>query len=191
MIFSLLAPMVAICRMITTPGLAFWLRWSLIAIALGASTPRDPKRQPRQLWEVLADGSQLHPFSPGGSQAALNSAAVAGPRTARILFFSPRIAATARFGLCVSGGVLPRARPSQITVARWTTCSVNRAGQRAHSHGNTAQFELLRAVPNSSAFMAFDQNLSAASWRSTPDWRWIAWINAADNSLVAQPRGWQ
>ena len=56
-------------KLITTPGLAFWLRWSPDGRRL-RFTLRDPKRQTTELWEVAADGSNLRPLLPGWSQPA-------------------------------------------------------------------------------------------------------------------------
>ncbi len=172
-------------KFITTPGLAFWLRWSPDGQRL-RFTLRDPKRQTAELWEVLADGSQLHPLLPGWSQPASECCGSWTPDGENFVFQSSHSGHSEIWTLRERPWFLPRARPSQITNGPldYAAPSTVPGSERIFFIGNTAQFELLRAVPNSSAFMAFDQNLSAASLAQySPDGKWIAWINAADNSL--------
>ena len=56
-------------KLVTTPGVAFWLRWSPDGKRL-RFTLNNPKRQTTELWEVAADGSNLHALLPGWSQPA-------------------------------------------------------------------------------------------------------------------------
>jgi len=76
--------MAASHKLITTPGLAFWLRWSPDGKNL-RFTLLDPKRQTTELWEVRPRATIFIRLCPAGASRP-RSAAEAGPPTARILF---------------------------------------------------------------------------------------------------------
>jgi Tol biopolymer transport system component/DNA-binding winged helix-turn-helix (wHTH) protein len=169
----------------STPGLAFWLRWSPDGKRL-RFTLRDLKSQTAELWEVRADGSHLRPLLPGwskpaseccgswtsGGQEFVFQSSHSGHSDIWVVREQPWYQADGEPHL-ITNGPLDYAAPSTAP-----------GGKRVFFIGNTAQYELLRAVPRSSAFTALDQNLSAASFAQySHDGKWVAWLNAADNSL--------
>jgi Tol biopolymer transport system component/DNA-binding winged helix-turn-helix (wHTH) protein len=174
-------------KFVTTPGLAFWLRWSPDGQRL-RFTLRDPKQQISELWEVRADGTHLHPLLPGWSEPASECCGNWTPDGQYFVFQSSH-SDNAHSEIWVQRErpwYLADREPRQITNGPldFAAPSTVPGSDRVFFIGNTAQFELLRAVPNSSAFVALDQNLSAASLAQySPDGKWIAWINASDNSL--------
>ena len=183
-----LAPTAAIpISSLTTPGLAFWLRWSPDGQRL-RFTLRDPKRQTAELWEVRADGSHPHPLLPGWSQPASECCGNWTPDGQYFVFQSSHgDKPTARSGRSRERPwYLADREPRQITngpldyqpPARRREAIASTLSETMHS------IELLRAVPSSSAFTALDQNLSAAALAQySPDGKWVAWLNASDNSL--------
>jgi DNA-binding winged helix-turn-helix (wHTH) protein len=56
-------------KLVTVAGLPVWPRWSPDGKVL-RFTEYDPKNDSSSLWEVLADGTQLHPLLPNWSQHA-------------------------------------------------------------------------------------------------------------------------
>jgi Tol biopolymer transport system component/DNA-binding winged helix-turn-helix (wHTH) protein len=172
-------------RFLTTPGLAFWLRWSPDGHHL-RFTLRDPKRQTSELWEVLDDGSHLHPLLPDWNQPASECCGSWTADGRQFVFQSSHNGHSDIWALSEQPWFFGSSQPRQITngpldFAAPTTAP---AGERVFFIGNTAQFELLRAMPHSAAFTALDQNLSAAALAQfSPDGQWVAWLNAADLSL--------
>ncbi len=172
-------------KFITTPGLAFWLRWSPDGQRL-RFTLRDLSRQTSELWEVRADGSHLHPLLSGWSQPASECCGSWTPDGEQFVFQSSHSGHNDIWALRERPWYLASSEPHQITNGPldYADPSTAPVGERVFFIGNTAQYELLRAVPKSTAFTALDQNLSAAALAQfSPDGQWVAWLNAADISL--------
>jgi Tol biopolymer transport system component/DNA-binding winged helix-turn-helix (wHTH) protein len=172
-------------KFVTTPGLAFWLRWSPDGQRL-RFTLRDLKRQTAELWEVRADGSHLHPLLPGWSQPASECCGSWTPDGDEFVFQSSHDGRPNIWVIRERPWYAASRQPQQITNGPldYAAPSTAPGRERVFFIGNTAQFELLRAVPGSSTFTALDQNLSAAALAQfSPDGKWVAWLNAADNSL--------
>ena len=172
-------------KFVTTPGRAFWLRWSPDGERL-RFTLRDPKRQTVELWEVRADGSHLHPLLPGWSQPASECCGSWTPDGNEFVFQSSHGGHDNIWALRERPWYLSGGGPRQITNGplNYTAPSTAPGGDRIFFIGNTAQFELLRGLPESAGFTALDQNLSAAALAQfSPDGQWVAWLNAADISL--------
>jgi Tol biopolymer transport system component/DNA-binding winged helix-turn-helix (wHTH) protein len=173
-------------RFATLPGLAFWMRWSPNGRLL-RFTLRDLNRQTSELWEIRSDGTQLHPLLPDWSHPASECCGSWTPDGRKFVFQSYHnghsdvwIRHERPWYLGGSGN------PHQITNGPLDYAAPATApdGEHVYFIGSTTQFELLRAVPGSPVFTALDQNLSAASLAQfSPDGQWVAWLNAAENSL--------
>jgi Tol biopolymer transport system component/DNA-binding winged helix-turn-helix (wHTH) protein len=174
-------------RLLTVQGLAFWLRWSPDGKRL-RFTMRDSKRQTSELWEVAADGSNPHPLFPGWSQPASECCGNWTPDGQYFVFQSSH-SDNAHSEIWVQRErpwYLADREPRQITNGPldYQAPSTAPGGDRVYFIGATSQYELLRAMPKSSTFNTLDQNLSAAKLAQySPDGKWIAWLNASDNSL--------
>jgi len=174
-------------RLLTVQGMAFWLRWSADGSRL-RFTLRDPKRQTSELWEVAADGSNAHSLFPGWSQPASECCGNWTPDGQYFVFQSSH-SDSAHSEIWVRRErpwYLADREPRQVTNGplHYQAPSTAPGGDRVYFIGATSQYELLRAMPKSSTFTTLDQNLSAASLAQySPDGKWIAWLNASDNSL--------
>ena len=174
-------------RLLTVQGRAFWLRWSPSGSRLGF-TVRDPKRQTTELWEANADGSNPHPLLPGWSQPASECCGNWTPDGAWYIFQSSHDGNghSQIWALHEHPWYLADRTPRQITNGPldYQAPATAPGGDRIYFIGATSQYQLLRAMPKSSSFTTIDQNLSAAALAEySHDGRWIAWLNAADNSL--------
>ena len=175
-------------KLISTPGLAFWLRWSPDGKRL-RFTLHDPKRQTTELWEVTADGVNPHPLLPHWSQPASECCGSWTPDGEDFVFQSRHNGQNAHFeiwALRERPWFLKDRQPRQITNGplAYEAPSTSPGGHRIYFIGVDAQVELLGALPKSSAFMALEQNLSAAALAEySPDGQWVAWLNASDGSL--------
>ena len=174
-------------RLLTVQGMAFWLRWSPDGSRL-RFTVRDSKRQTSELWEVAADGSNARSLFPGWSQPASECCGNWTPDGQYFVFQSSH-SDNAHSEIWVRRErpwYLADREPRQITNGPldYQAPSTAPGGDRVYFIGATSQYELLRAMPKSSTFTTLDQNLSAASLAQySPDGKWIAWLNASDNSL--------
>ena len=172
-------------KLLTTASLAFWMRWSPDGKRL-RFTLRDPKRQTAELWEVAADGSNPHALLPGWSQPASECCGSWTPDGEDFVFQSSHSGHSEIWALRERPWYLADREPRQITNGPldYQAPSTAPGGDRVYFIGANAQFELLRAMPGSTAFTALGQNLSAADLAQfSPDGKWIAWHNASDSSL--------
>jgi Tol biopolymer transport system component/DNA-binding winged helix-turn-helix (wHTH) protein len=174
-------------KLITTPGLAFWLRWSPDGRRL-RYTLRDSKSQTTELWEVAADGSNPHPLLPGWSHP---SSECCGSWTAdgkHFVFQSwhNENGHSEIWALQERPWFLKDREPRQITNGPldYEAPSTSPGSQRIYFIGVNSQIELLHTLPKTSVFVALDQDLSAADLAEySPDGKWVAWLNAFDGSL--------
>jgi len=171
-------------KLLTTPGLAFWLRWSPDGRRL-RFTLSDPKRQTTELWEVAADGGNPHPLLPGWSQPASECCGSWTADGTEFVFQSSHDGHLDIWAQRQSVWLFD-AKPRPITNGplNYEAPSTSLGSNRVYFIGENAQVELLHALPRSSAFAALDQNLSSAELAEySPDGQWVAWLNASDSSL--------
>ena len=176
-------------KLLTVPGLAFWLRWSPDGKQL-RFTLQDAKRQTTELWEVAADGSNPHPLLPGWNQPA---AVCCGNWTAdgeEFVFQATRAGHSEIWAQREGPWYVLNRRPRQITngpldfEAPITVPGTAAGRHRIYFIGVNSQIELLQALPHAATFNALDQNLNLASLAEySPDGRWVAWLNSADGYL--------
>lgn len=172
-------------KFLTTPGLAFWLRWSPDGERL-RFTLRDPKRQTSELWEVRADGSDLRPLLPGWSQPASECCGSWTSDGEEFIFQSAHGGHSDIWELREGPWWKASGRPQQITNGPLDFAAPSTAPGRKRIFfvGTSTQYQLLQAVPHSSLFSPVDANLSAAVLASySRDGQWVAWLDAADSSL--------
>lgn len=174
-------------RLLSVQGLAFWLRWSPDGKRL-RFTVRDSKRQTAELWEANADGSNLHPLLPGWSQPASECCGSWTPDGDYYVFQSSRDGTghSQIWALRERPWYRANSKPQQITDGPldYQAPATAPGSDRIYFIGATSQYQLLRAMPKASTFTTLDQNLSAAALAEySHDGKWIAWLNASDNSL--------
>jgi len=172
-------------KLVTTQGLAFWLRWSPDGRRL-SFTLRDPRRQTTELWEVAADGSNPHLLLPGWSQPASECCGSWTADGMNFVFQSEHNGHKDIWTLPKRIWPLKDGEPRQITNGPldYEAPSTWPGSHRIYFIGADGQIELLHALPKSSAFVALDHNLSVAALAEySPDGQWVAWLNASDSSL--------
>lgn len=183
---------------LTTAGLAFWLRWSPDGKHL-RFTLRNPEMQTSELWEVAADGSNPHPLLPGWSEPASECCGSWTPDGDYFVFQSSHSGHSEIWMRREKPWYLAESRPHQLTAGplEFQAPGTIPGTDRVYFIGANPQYELLRAVDRSSAppanggntltgpaFTSLDQNLSTAALAQySHDGQWVAWLNAADNSL--------
>jgi len=172
-------------KLISTSGLAFWLRWSPDGKRL-RFTLHVPRSQTTELWEVAADGSNPHPLLAGWSQPASECCGSWTPDGERFVFQSSQSGKSEIWALLEHPWYLRNHQPIQITNGplNFEAPGTSPGQHLVYFIGVDPQIELLQAVPRSSAFTSMGQNLSAAELAQySPDGNWVAWLNASDHSL--------
>jgi Tol biopolymer transport system component/DNA-binding winged helix-turn-helix (wHTH) protein len=172
-------------KLLTTPGLAFWLRWSPDGRQL-RFTLRDPKRQTSALWEAASDGSNLHPLLPEWSQPSSECCGSWTHDGKEFVFQSSHSGRSEIWARRERPWYLADREPRQITndPQDYQAPITSPGSNRIYFIGANTQFELLRALPRSTTFAPLAQNLSAAELAEySPDGQWVAWLNLSDGSL--------
>jgi Tol biopolymer transport system component len=172
-------------RLISTPGLAFWLRWAPDGKHL-RFTIRQPRSQTTELWEAGADGSNPHPLLADWSQPASECCGSWTPDGEYFVFQSAHSGNSEVWALRELPWYLRNRPPMQITNGPLTfeAPGTSPGNHLVHFIGVDPQIELLQAMPRSSEFTSMGQNLSAAELAEySPDGKWVAWLNASDGSL--------
>ena len=172
-------------KLVSVPGLAFWLRWSPDGGRL-RFTLRDPVRQTTEIWEVAADGSGLHPLLKGWNQAASECCGSWTSDGSEFVFQVWHDSHNQIWGLREKPWYRREREPHQITDGPldYEAPSTVPGSSRIHFIGVSPQFELFHALPGAHSFVELDQNLnSAALVEYSPDGHWVAWLNTADGSL--------
>jgi Tol biopolymer transport system component/DNA-binding winged helix-turn-helix (wHTH) protein len=172
-------------KLTTTPGLAFWLRWSPDGKLL-RFTLRDPESQTTQLWEVAADGVNPHPILAGWSQPASECCGSWTPDGENFVFQSAHSGHSEIWALRERPWYLHQSQPLQITNGplNFEAPATSPGSHLVYFIGVDPEIELLQALPRSFAFISLGQNLSSAALAEySPDGKWVAWLNASDGSL--------
>jgi Tol biopolymer transport system component len=172
-------------RLLATPGLPFWLRWSPDGKRL-RFTLRDPKHQTSELWEVAADGGNPHPLLSGWNQPAAECCGSWTSDGEDFVFQSMHGGQSDIWVRREHPWLFDTRVPFRVTNGPlgFQAPSTSPGNRRVYFIGDNAQIELLHALPKSPAFVALDQNLSAAALAEySPDGQWVAWLNASDGSL--------
>ena len=172
-------------KLISTQGLAFWLRWSPNGKRL-RFTLLDPKSQTTELWEVEADGSNPHPILPGWSRPASECCGSWTADGSDFIFQSWHSSHKEIWARAERPWPLRDGEPRQITNGPldYEAPSTSPGSRRVYFIGENSQIELLHALPKSSAFVALDQILSSSALAEySRDGKWVAWLNTSDGSL--------
>jgi len=172
-------------KLITTPGLPFWLRWSPDGQRL-RFTLRDSKRQTSELWEVAANGDNPHLLLPGWTQPSEECCGSWTSNGSDFVFQSQHNGHADIWALREQSWLLGKSRPRQITNGPldYEAPSTSPGSNRIYFIGADSHYELLHALPGSSAFIALAQELNAAALAEySPDGHWVAWLNDSDGSL--------
>lgn len=183
---------------LTTAGPAFWLRWSPDGSRL-RFTLRNPAKQTYELWEVSSHGLNLHPLLSGWSGPTSDCCGSWTPDGDYFVFQSWRSGHSEIWMRREKPWYQAESVPHQITNGplEFQAPVTTPGGDQVYFIGAHVQYELLRAMPRSavphadsesamrgSGFTPLDQNLRAAAWAQySNDGQWVAWLNAADNSL--------
>jgi len=152
-------------------------------------TIRDAAAHTTSLWEVRADGSNLHPLLPGWHSPPHECCGIWTPDGRYFLFRSTLHSDTFGdiFALRDGAGILHRAAstPTQLTFGpvAFAMGAVTPNGKKLLVAGYQRSSELVRYDPSSKQFVPFLGGISAAEVAFSRDGKQIAYVDPSDETL--------
>ena len=169
-------------KLVSLSGQALFLTWSPTGSKL-RFTVRDVKTGANSLWEVSANGTDLHPLIPGWHNPADECC---GRWTADGKFFVFRSQGQI-WTLADRGAFLrrPRVRPVQLTSSplSLSTPLPSKDGKKLFVVGRTYRGELERCEIESGRFTPFLSGISAEEAAFSKDGQWVAFVSYPEGVL--------
>ncbi len=173
-------------KLASVPGNATWMRWSPDGARL-RFTINDPKTSSRALWEVLADGSKLHPLLPGWNNPPLECC---GNWTRGGKYFVFQSGRNGRFDIWAwreNGGLFQNATPHAV---RLTSGPMNTFtpvpstdGKKLFVKGEQPRGELGRYDLKSGQFAPYLSGISAEGVDFSKDGKWVVYSAYPEGTL--------
>ncbi len=172
--------------LIKTAGTANDLRWSPDGTIL-RFTLSDPRTNARSLWQVSADGSNLHALLPGWSPTP-NECCGKWTRDGRYFVFQAVRDDTADLWAMNERGDIFRAakrEPVQLTTGPMNVGNPVPSfdGKKLFVQGWRPRGELVRYDNKSGQFAPYLNGISAMGLDFSPDGQWVAYNDAADGTM--------
>jgi eukaryotic-like serine/threonine-protein kinase len=173
-------------KLITVSGIPFWLRWSPDGRVL-RFTISDSGMNTMSLWEVLADGSNLHPLLPGWNKPSTQCCGNWSPNGKYFAFQSLRDDRTDIWMLGHRGHFwnLWNREPRQLTSGPMNFLApvFSGDGKRLFVLGEQRRGELVRYDPKAHQFLPFLSGISADRLGFSPDGDSVAYVSYPDGAL--------
>jgi eukaryotic-like serine/threonine-protein kinase len=167
------------------PGSAWAIRFSPDGTRL-RFTVESPHGVSTSLWEVRADGKDLHPLLPGWRNPPQECCGSWTPDGRYYLFSVGDDSNTEIYALPETGGLLHRkATPSQLTTGPmlFTYGVPSPDGKKFFADGWIPRSELVRYDNNAHGFVPFLSGSSADHVAFSHDGKWVVYISVPDNTL--------
>jgi Tol biopolymer transport system component len=163
-----------------------WPRWSPDQKTL-RFTAQDPRSQAESLWEVSADGSNLHPLLPGWNNPSAECCGNWTPDGRYFVFQSARNGRTDIWAIREKGGFLrkPDKAPVQLTTGPLDFGGPlpSRDGQRLFVVGSQPRGELSRYDSKSQQFLPYLSGISAEGVDVSRDGRFLTYVAFPEATL--------
>jgi serine/threonine protein kinase/Tol biopolymer transport system component len=173
-------------RLVTADGSPSWLRWSRDGTAL-RFTLSDPKTNSSSLWQVSADGTQLHPLLPGWNDPPAECCGNWTPDGRYFVFESVRNGATNLWAIREKGGLLQKAKhePVQLTTGPMNLGQPvpSKDGTKLFAIGRLSRGQLLRYESKSDQFVPFLSGISGTDLDFSRDGEWVAYVAVPEGTL--------
>ena len=181
-------------KLVTVPGILGWVmsyipdwvRWSPDSRRIRFSV-QDPRTLSFALWEIFADGTNLHPLLPGWNNPAAECCGMWTRDGRYFIFQSTRNGRTDLWALPERGSLLrPAARkPQQLTAGPISFLSpdTSRNGSEVFALGVQKKNELVRFDPLSKQFAPYLSGMSAEGVAFSKDGQWITYVEIPQGTL--------
>ena len=169
------------------PGPAYSPHWSPDGRVL-RFTVSDEKTSSSSLWEVMSDGTRLHPLLPGWSNPPSECCGNWTPDGNYFVFRSERVANTSNlWAIRDNSGFFHRSRSEPIQLTTGPTMmhapAPSRDGKRLFVIGGAPLGELVRYDTKSQQFLPFLSGISAIQLAFSKDGQWVAYLSYPDATL--------
>src|SRR5579863_4025126 len=173
-------------QLVTTPGRPWWLRWSPDGTQL-RFTVYDPKTNSFALWEVLADGSNLHPLLSGWNNPPAECCGNWTPDGNYFVFQSTREGRTAIWAIREKSVLLHKLdrTPVKLTAGpmNFLAPAPSPDGKKIFALGSQPRGELVRYDANTRQYLPFLSGISAEGVTFSKDEQWAAYTAVPDGTL--------
>jgi len=163
-----------------------WVRWSPDSRRIRFSV-QDPRTLSFTLWEVSADGSNLHALLPGWNNPPAECCGTWTRDGKYFLFQSTRNGRTDLWAIPEAGNLFRRAswKPMQLTAGPMSFLSpdASRKGRDIFAHGVQRKNELVRFDSLSKQFVPYLSGMSAEGVAFSKDGRWITYVAIPQGNL--------
>jgi serine/threonine protein kinase/Tol biopolymer transport system component len=173
-------------KLVSVPGIAQWPRWSPDQGRL-RFTVQEPNSEASTLWEVSADGTNLHPLLPAWHYPPAECCGSWTPNGRYYVFTSSRNRRTDVWVLC-EGGVLLRKgsqEPVQLTAGPLSFLGPvpSRDGKRIFVVGSQPRGELVHYDAKVREFVPVLSGISAEGVDFSRDEQWVTYVAFPDGTL--------
>jgi serine/threonine protein kinase/Tol biopolymer transport system component len=181
-------------KLVTVPGIPGWVetyipdsvRWSPDGERIRFSV-QDPKTLSFALWEVSADGSNLHPLLPEWNNPPAECCGVWSPDGRYFVFQSTRNGRTDLWAIRDKVNLFERAsrKPMQLTAGPMSFLGpdVSRDGKKLFALGIQNKNELVRYDLVSKQFVRYLSGMSAEGVDFSKDGQWVTYVAIPQGTL--------
>jgi serine/threonine protein kinase len=173
-------------RLLLTAGTPNDLRWSPDGSIL-RFTLNDPKTNNRSIWQVSADGGNLHPLLPGWNNMPNECCGKWTPDGRYFVFQSIRDGTANVWALKEDGGLFRSTarEPVQLTTGPMNVGNPvpSRDGKRLFVQGWQPRGELVRYDAKSGQFTPYLSGISAMGLDFSRDGQWVAYNDGSDGTM--------
>ena len=173
-------------KLATLPGPATWLRWSPDGRRL-RFTVNDSKTNSNALWEVAADGTNLHPVLPGWNTPPAECCGNWTSDGRYFLFQSTQSSRTHIWAIQEKAGLFHRAtaEPMQLTAGPLNYYSPVPSvdGKKLFVVASQPRGDLSRFDPKIQQFVAYLSGSSIEGLDFSRDGEWVAYVTFPEGSL--------
>jgi serine/threonine protein kinase/dipeptidyl aminopeptidase/acylaminoacyl peptidase len=139
------------------------------------------------LWEIRADGSNLHPVLPGWHNPPAECCGEWTPDGRYYVFISGSASARNIFALADRAGPLRKASPLPVQLTtgplQFYYVTPARDGKKLFVQATQPRGQLVRYDPQSRQFLPYLSGISATDLAFSPDSQWVAYVTIPEGSL--------
>ena len=173
-------------KLVDLPDFSFWLRWSPDGRVL-RFTVSESKRDASEIWEVSADGSNLHRMLQGWHEPPWETKGTWTPDGKYFVFQTMRNARQDLWATREKGDLFHKVsrEPVQLTSGpmSFSAPAPSLDGKKIFAVGVQRRAELVRYDAKSGQFVPYLSGISAAGVSFSPDDRWVTYSTFPENTL--------